>query len=286
MDPPDSASVLPFRVGGGWVLQSGIGRRAATAVALLAIAASAPAVADRAADGRTPDRFDTVVIDAGHGGDDEGARGSRGLLEKQLVLEVARALGARLERDGLRVVLTRSDDTFIPLERRTSIANDARGDLFVSIHANATDDPKVRGTETFFLSLDASDAYARQLASRENASFRSPPPAKRVNDPLVAIIGDLIATEHHEESNEFARLAEAELEADAGRGRGVKQAPFAVLEGVQMPASLIEIGFITSPEDERELASASGRERVVDALVRATLAFGRRYDARRGVDAR
>jgi N-acetylmuramoyl-L-alanine amidase len=239
------------------------------------------------ADRRPPNRFDTVIVDAGHGGENEGARGAGGLLEKDLVLDVAQRLAARLQEHQLHVILTRPDDTFVPLEQRTSIANDARADLFVSIHANASRDTKVRGIETFFLSLSASDDDARRVARRENQAFRSASaPAKQSDDALIAIIGDLITTEHLEESNEFARLAQAELAGDAAVGRGVKQAHFVVLEGVQMPASLVEIGFLTNPVDERQLRSSAERDRIVSALVRAALEFGQRYDARRGVDHR
>ena len=239
------------------------------------------------ADIRQPNRFDTVIIDAGHGGGNEGARGASGLLEKDLVLDVAQRLASRLREHQLHVVLTRTDDTFVPLEERTSIANDARADLFVSIHANASRDAKVRGIETFFLSLSASDDYARQVARRENLAFRTATaPAQRNNDALIAIIGDLITTEHMEESNEFARLAQAELAENAEVARGVKQAHFVVLEGVQMPASLVEIGFLTNHLDEKLLRSSKGRGRIVSALVRAALEFGQRYDARRGVRSR
>ena len=230
-------------------------------------------------------RFDTVVIDAGHGGDDTGALGPGGHLEKGLVLEVARLLSTRLAARGLNVVQTRTDDIFVPLETRTAMANDARGDLFISIHANAARDPEIRGTETYFLSLEASDAFARQVALRENAAFDAETRSTAaVDDPLIAILGDLIANEHARESSEFARLAQARLGGiDPGSSRGVKQAPFVVLMGVQMPASLVEIGFITNRADERILHSRSGRERIVQALAEAVQEFGRRYDERRGV---
>ncbi len=228
----------------------------------------------------SPNLFDIVVIDAGHGGEDKGARSSAGLLEKDLVLDIANRVAESLRMSGLSVVMTRKDDRFIALEERTSIANDARGDLFVSIHANATPDPKIRGIETFFLALDASDDSASAVATRENRSFggRSRKPS---DDAFMAMIGDLIVTEHMEESNEFARLAQAEL-AIGSAARGVKQAPFVVLEGVQMPSSLVEIGFLTNPQDEKLLSGSQGRDRIVAALVRATLEFGRRYDVRRG----
>ncbi len=260
-------------------------KRFAVAVALL-VGMLTPAPA-RAVEPSGPNRFDTVVIDAGHGGDDVGARGAEGLLEKDLVLDIAHRLAERFAGNGLRVVLTRRDDTFVSLEERTSIANDARADLFISIHANATHDTKVRGIETFFLSLAASDDHARQVARRENQAFRiGDTPAKRSDDALVAIIGDLIANEHMEESNEFARLAQLELAGGPQVARGVKQAPFVVLEGVQMPAALVEIGFLTNRLDEQLLRDGGERDRIVAALVRAALEFGRRYDARRGIGSR
>lgn len=236
-------------------------------------------------DASAPDRFDVVVVDAGHGGEDEGARGPKGGLEKDVVLAVARGLAEELRGRGLRVVMTRQDDSFVPLEQRTHIANDARGDLFVSIHANAARDARIHGIETFFLSLDASDDAARQLAERENLAFgeaaaRLPQP----DDPLVAILGDLIATEHLSASQEFAGLAQVRLALGKSEAsRGVKQAPFVVLTGVQMPASLVEIGFISNAADEREMRSAAGRGAVVSALSDAVMEFGRRQDARRGV---
>lgn len=228
-------------------------------------------------------RFDTVVIDAGHGGEDEGARGPRGLAEKDLVLDVAQRLSRELRERGLRVILTRSRDEFVPLETRTALANDARGDLFVSIHANAARTSTPRGIETYFVSLEASDAAARALAQRENEAFGPEAAARPADDPLVALLGDMMATEHLLESNEFARLAQAELAlVDPARSRGVKQAPFVVLMGVQMPASLVEIGFITNPQDERVLAKSDHRERIAQALSRAVLAFAERYDRRHG----
>jgi N-acetylmuramoyl-L-alanine amidase len=248
---------------------------------VVALAAALLGAADPPAD-----RFDTVVIDAGHGGEDQGARGAEGLLEKELVLDVARRLGAALRARGVRVVPTRDDDRFVPLEERTSAANDARGDLFVSIHANAARSRTPRGAETFFAALEASDAAAGEVAARENEAFAAPGSAGRLgSDPFLALLGDLIATEHLAESSDFARLAQARLTgADGIASRGVKQAPFVVLLGVQMPSALVEIGFLTNPEDERRLATAARRERIAASLAQAVLEFGRRYDARRGAD--
>ncbi len=231
------------------------------------------------------DRFDAVVIDAGHGGDDEGGRGPAGSLEKNVVLDVARRLAAELRARGVRVVMTRPGDTFVSLEERTNVANDARADLFLSIHANAAREEDVRGTETFFLSLDATDDAARLLAERENRALGRVGPLRRSSDdPLVAILGDMIATEHLHESQAFARMAQERLgRAGPGGSRGVKQAPFVVLSGVQMPASLVEIGFLTNAEDERRLRSQAGRSQIAAALAEAVSGYGRRYDARRGL---
>ena len=189
------------------------------------------------------DRFDTVVIDPGHGGQDSGARGPTGVLEKDLVLGVSRDLAKRLRARGLRVVMTRDTDVFVPLELRTAIANDARGDLFLSIHANATEDTEVSGSETYFLALDASDADAAEVAARENRAFAVAEEADIdvVRDPFIALLGDLIATEYLRESSEAAQLIQTELASvGALRSRGVKQALFVVLAGVQMPAALVE----------------------------------------------
>lgn len=234
-----------------------------------------------------PDRFDTIVIDAGHGGEDEGARGHRGLVEKKLVLDVARRLRSRLAAAGFRVVLTREGDDFVPLERRTAIANDARADLFLSIHANAARARSARGFETFFLSLDASDETARQLAERENAAFaETTGEAWNPDDPLLSILGDLMATEQSHESDQLARLVDRGFRGIRGASsRGVKQAPFVVLMGLQMPAALIEIGFITNPEEEASLRRGKHRDALVRAIAEAVAEFGRRYDAQRGLAA-
>ncbi len=254
---------------------------------LLAALVACLAAPEAPAGGSSLDRFDTIVLDAGHGGDDEGARGAHGVVEKHLVLDVARRLQARLQDAGLQVVLTRDRDVYVPLEQRTAIANQARGDLFLSIHANAASARAARGIETFFLSLEASDDDARQLAARENAAFRDlTVPVVPEDDPLVAILGDLAAAELLQQSDEFARLAQREVSALNGApSRGVKQAPFVVLMGLEMPAVLVEIGFVTNPSEAQELATETQRDRIAQALARATLEFRQRYDARRGITA-
>lgn len=246
-------------------------------------AIGAPAAKDEGGD---PDRFDVVVLDAGHGGHDEGAIGPSGLREKELVLDVTRRLARKLVLSGLHVVLTRRDDRFLSLEERTAVANDARADLFLSIHANASTSRSPRGIETYFASLDSTDEDARRVAERENKALGASAPTVDDSDPVAAILGDLIETEHLQASNEFAKLAEDRLAAVAGdRSRGVKQAPFVVLLGVRMPSTLVEIGFVTHPGEEKQLRAATRKDAIAEALARAIVEFGRRHDARRGIQA-
>jgi len=257
----------------------------AVGVALAAL----PALGARAdaLDVAAGDRFDTVVLDAGHGGEDEGARGRDGLAEKDVVLDVTRRLRDRLVERGYHVVLTREADRKVSLGERVARANEARGDLFVSIHANAAPQRWVRGVETFFLSLEASDDAARALARSENEAFEDAEvPQMEEADPLLGILGDLMVSEHMVESNEFARLAQEALALDGSvRSRGVKQAPFHVLMGVHMPACLVEIGFLSNARDERELSASERRDEIAEALARSVGRFAERYDARRGAEA-
>jgi N-acetylmuramoyl-L-alanine amidase len=243
----------------------------AAALSLL-VGCAAEAAGD--AEQRERDRFDVVIVDAGHGGEDHGARGRSGVVEKQLVLDVSRRLAGRLRDRGLTVILTRDADEFVPLETRTSVANDARGDLFISIHANSARATGARGIETFFVSLEASDDGSQQLAARENEAFDGASPASLKLDPLSAILGDMAVNEHVRESSGFAKLAHA-----------VKQAPFVVLMGVRMPETLVEIGFLSNRDDERALGRSDRRDAIADALARAVLSFGADYDRRRGIAA-
>ena len=242
------------------------------------------AVAGEVAAEAPRNRFDVIVVDAGHGGEDEGARGAGGLVEKTLVLDVSRRLAERLRGHGFEVVLTRDRDDFVPLETRTSVANDARGDLFISVHANASPSAKPRGIEAYFVSLDASDAGSAALAELENEALGASAPASLKLDPVSAILGDMEVNEHVRESSQFAKLAHKELVGlGVGGGRGVKQAPFVVLMGVRMPAALLEIGFLSNRGDERVLGRGGHRDAIADAIARAVVAFGRDYDRRRGV---
>jgi N-acetylmuramoyl-L-alanine amidase len=209
-----------------------------------------------------------IVIDPGHGGHDTGTIGPNGLEEKDLVLEVGRRLGKLLETGlGAEVIYTRKDDTFIPLETRTAIANQARADLFVSIHANSSHDPAARGVETYYLNFTSSPE-ALEVAARENA----------VSEKSIYELQDLVKKialkEKIEESREFAGDVQASLhsglavKSPAIRDRGVKKAPFIVLIGANMPSILAEISFVSNPTDEHRLATSDYRERIAESLYR------------------
>ena len=225
-----------------------------------------------------------VVIDPGHGGPDYGARGPAGVLEKDVVLAVARRLGPALKREGFRVLYTRQGDEFVSLPDRTQAANRARAGLYLSIHANASGDPTVRGPETYFLSLNASDEEARQVAMIENRVFDRPDAAADSGDLVGSILGDLIRTEYLRASSEVAFAIQRQLETLPGESRGVKQAPFVVLMGVNMPAALLEIGFLTHRDEERNLASAEYQAAIADAVARGvrTVRDSRRREEGRG----
>ena len=214
-----------------------------------------------------------VVIDAGHGGHDEGTRGPTGLLEKDLVLDVALRLGALVEqRLGAEVVYTRSTDVFVPLEERTAIANREEADLFLSIHANSSPIRSISGSEVYFLSF-ATSKEAMDLAGRENAGTN-----KSIHE-LQDLLKKIALNEKVTESREFAARVQRELYgtwnrlSGATRNRGVKKAPFVVLIGARMPSALSEIGFISNPHDEALLKKPDQRQRIADALFRGVNAY-------------
>jgi N-acetylmuramoyl-L-alanine amidase len=209
-----------------------------------------------------------IVIDPGHGGHDTGTIGPNGLEEKDLVLDVGRRLGKLLQsRLGADVVYTRKDDIFIPLETRTSIANQEQADLFVSIHANSSRDPDARGVETYYLNFTSS-AEALDVAARENAA----------SDKSVYELQDLVKKialkEKIEESREFASNVQRALHSGLAakspgiRDRGVKKAPFIVLIGANMPSILAEVSFVSNPGDERRLETSDYRQRIAESLYR------------------
>ena len=209
----------------------------------------------------------TVVVDAGHGGKDPGAVGPSGLKEKDVTLRVARKVAALLKKQlGVKVILTRSGDRFLPLEQRTAIANAKKADLFISIHTNAARNRRLRGVETYFLNF-ALDDEAMQVAARENATS-----SKRIGQ-LRSILNDIMKNAKVEESSRLAQKIQKGLVASLKgrysgvRNHGVKQAPFFVLIGARMPSVLVEISFISNRVEEKRLKSGAYLDRVAQGIV-------------------
>jgi N-acetylmuramoyl-L-alanine amidase len=215
-----------------------------------------------------------IVIDPGHGGHDTGTIGPHGLMEKDLCLDVALRLGHLIEQKlpGAEVVYTRKDDTFIPLEQRTAIANEAKADLFISIHANSSHDHEARGIETYYLNFATSEE-SLEVATRENSLSQ-----EGLHD-LQDIVKKIARNEKIEESKEFANDVQdslshrMQLVSQNERNRGVKKAPFVVLIGANMPSILSEISFISNPSDEKLLRKSDQRQRVADGLYRGIAAY-------------
>jgi N-acetylmuramoyl-L-alanine amidase len=219
-------------------------------------------------------KISRIVIDPGHGGHDTGTIGPHGLMEKDLCLDVALKLGYLIEQKipGAEVVYTRRDDTFVPLEERTAIANNAKADLFISIHANSSHDHAARGVETYYLNF-ATSQEAMDVATRENAAAQS-----SMHD-LQDLIKKIARNDKIEESKELASdiqdsLAHRmQLVSQNERNRGVKKAPFVVLIGANMPSVLAEISFISNPLDERLLKRPDQRQKVADGVYRGIAAY-------------
>jgi N-acetylmuramoyl-L-alanine amidase len=184
-----------------------------------------------------------------------------------------------LNDEGIRVVFTRTDDRFVTLAERAGTANRAAGDLYLSIHANSAEDQEASGPETYFLSLEASDKEAMRVAMTENQVFGQEAAVPDSDDIVGNILGDLILTDHLRASSRVAAAIQRNLARLAGGSRGVKQAPFVVLMGVNMPAALIEIGFLTNAEEAEQLRTEAYQERIADAVVRAVKTY---RDARYG----
>jgi N-acetylmuramoyl-L-alanine amidase len=207
-----------------------------------------------------------IVIDAGHGGHDTGTIGPNGLEEKDLVLDVALRLGRLLQTKlGAEVIYTRDDDTFIPLETRTAIANEHQADLFISVHANSSQDESARGVETYYLNFTSSPD-ALEVAARENEVSE-----KSIHE-LQDLVKKITLKEKIDESRELASDVQQSLYAGLSpknptlRNRGVKKAPFVVLIGANMPSILAEISFVSNPLDEKKLETPEYRQKIAEAL--------------------
>jgi len=218
-----------------------------------------------------------AVVDPGHGGDQEGATGPAGLREKQLTLQISRRVARRLAQKGGRVILTRQGDDRVPLAQRAALANAQGADLFLSIHLNSMPGPArehTSGVETYFLSADASDASAKAVAARENADRLAGRDGPEADDPVGGILESLGDAEALEESS---RLAYAVHEKVVGRtrseDRGVKQAPFYVLAGARMAAVLIEVGFLSHPQEAKRLGSSAYQEEIAAGIAEGVAAW-------------
>jgi N-acetylmuramoyl-L-alanine amidase len=219
-------------------------------------------------------KINRIAIDPGHGGYDTGTIGPHGLLEKNLCLDVALRLGQLIEHDipGAEVIYTRQDDRYVRLEDRAAIANRANADLFISIHANSSDSREARGVETYSLSLAAAQE-STELAARENALAQS-----SFHD-LAELIRKIARNEMVAESRQLAveiqdALSQSlQLVSPRETNRGVKQAPFIVLTGANMPAVLSEIAFVNNTSDENLLLESGPRQRVAEGLCRGIAAF-------------
>ncbi len=224
----------------------------------------------------------TVVLDPGHGGEDVGAKGRTGLLEKEVVLDITRRLRQLLTSNlDVKVVLTRETDENLPLEQRTAKANNVQGDLFISIHANASRKREANGAETFFMSYEPTDDEARQLAARENFPVVLEDPT--MASDLQLTLWDMAQAEYLNESSQLAEIIQQELNLRLNiENRGIKQAPFAVLMGAAMPAVLIEVGFISNTSEERELRTESYRQKIAYALFRSISNFVQLYERKAG----
>ncbi len=214
-----------------------------------------------------------IVIDAGHGGHDTGTIGPNGLQEKDLVLDVALRLGRLLEsRLGADVIYTRDNDTFIPLETRTAIANEHQADLFVSVHANSSQDESARGVETYYLNF-TSNPEALEVAARENAVSE-----KSIHE-LQDLVKKITLKEKIDESRELASDVQQSLYSGLSaksptlRNRGVKKAPFVVLIGANMPSILAEISFVSNPVDEKKLETPEYRQKIAESLYKGIATY-------------
>jgi len=214
-----------------------------------------------------------ILIDPGHGGSDTGTIGPSGYQEKDLVLDIAKRLGKMIEEQlGSEVVFTRQDDSYVPLETRTAVANQQEADLFLSIHANSSRSPRARGVETYYLNF-TTDADALEVAARENAISK-----ERVSQ-LQGLVQKIALAEKVDESKEFATHVQAKVwktQAVQNRktaDRGVKKAPFVVLIGANMPSALAEIAFLSNPAEEKQLKTESHRQKIAEALYEGILGY-------------
>ena len=213
-----------------------------------------------------------MVIDPGHGGDDAGVRGPKGAVEKQITLELARRLKMLIEtRLGVRVIMTREDDRRVTPDERDAVANNSKADLFLSLHANGAPSAATKGAEVYYLRLDRAGEEARRSAAASEVVLPAVGGGVR---PLDVIPWDLAQASHLDESARFASMLEEELEKHAPMGpRPLQQAPMRVLSGVNMPAAMVEIAYLTNPDQDGSARSAEFQGGIAQALYDAVVRF-------------
>lgn len=242
-----------------------------------AAAPAAPAAKKTSAPPPAAPRRRIVVIDAGHGGKDPGATGTRGTKEKDITLAAALELARVLrERGDFQVTLTRDGDTFVPLSDRSKTANDLDADLFVSLHCNAAGNRREHGFEVYSVSETASDPEAERLAAAENAALELE--GKKPEDEAAKqILLAMTKTEMINESAPFAALVERAIAKRGGPSdRGQKQAGFYVLRGTHAPAILVEMAFVSNPKDEAELGSRRFRRKIAEGVAAGIADYARK----------
>jgi len=221
-----------------------------------------------------------IVIDPGHGGLESGAKGKFGALEKDITLPISLKLKDIVERNlALRVFLTRDKDISVSLDNRVATANNNKADLFISIHANSSFRKNALGSETFFLSMEATDEEARRLAYLENSSAEF---EERIEgddeDEIKMILWDMAQAAYLQQSSQLAEYVQRELNLLLGTyNRGIKQAPFKVLTGVACPAVLVEVAFLSNPVEEKKLLTEKFQSRVAQAIYKGLVNFIRLY---------
>jgi len=219
-----------------------------------------------------------VMIDAGHGGKDVGAGSRQGLYEKKVTLNLARKVKRELERTSklngyaIQARLTRDEDVFIPLKQRARLANEWGADVFVSIHLNSSPVVKARGFEVYFLSPEASDPEAERLALRESEGAL---PTEK--EDVLSILSDVQTTFHTSESALFAEDMFSSISKQVlSNGRGVRQGPFTVLHGTKMPSILVEVGYLTNPQESQLLSKEAYLKRLASAISSGIIEYGSR----------
>ncbi len=223
----------------------------------------------------------TIVLDPGHGGEKEGAHGPGGSLEKHITLAIAKQLKTALEAKlGVRVLLTREDDRLMELDERAAFANNNKADIFISLHTNASVRSSITGTSVYYLSLSDYTDEARRVAIAENG--QALPTIAGADRQVELILWEMAQVQHIEQSAALAGVIERRLgERVKMNSRAIQQAPFRVLVGANMPAVLVEMGFISNPGEEKQLNSPAFQQAIVQSLVASMVSFREYLEGRR-----